>query len=325
MSDVGDVFDQIRMATAEVARRGRFVHAIEERIEPFAASLVAAGLPAPVYDTTHHARGSAADTVSFLLALDAVNFGSGYFPHLRKRPGMSGYFTVASSLKDRWEQADPLTGAELRAIDAGDCSVLFGQEGNGGPAEELMALFARALNDLGTWLGERYGDDPLGPIADADHSAARLIELVSEMPFFRDVSFHQNLQFSVPLYKRAQLLAADLAIAFAGQGPGEFHDLDRLTIFADNLVPHVLRVDGLLEYDADLLARIEREELIPAGSAEEIEIRAVAVHAVERIVAALRASGIAVTARELDYHFWNRGQGASYKSLPRHRTRTMFY
>ncbi len=99
-------------------------------------------------------------------------------------------------------------------------------------------------------------------------------------------------EHEVPLYKRAQLLTADLAIAFDGQGPGSFHDLDRLTIFADNLVPHVLRVDGLLAYDDELLARIERGELIPAGSPEEIEIRAVAVHAVERIVAELRASGI---------------------------------
>ncbi len=129
----------------------------------------------------------------------------------------------------------------------------------------------------------------------------------------------------VPLYKRAQILVTDLAIAFDGQGPGSFRDLDRLTIFADNLVPHVLRVDGLLAYDDELLARIERGELIPAGSPEEIEIRAVAVHAVERIVAELRASGISVTARELDYLLWNRGQGAAYKALPRHRTRTVFY
>jgi hypothetical protein len=145
------------------------------------------------------------------------------------------------------------------------------------------------------------------------------------MPYFRDVSFHQKLEVMAPLYKRAQLLAADLAIAFDGHSRGFFHDLDRLTIFADNLVPHVLRVDGLLEYNADLLARIEQEELIPAGSPEEIEIRAVAVYAVELIVGALRASGVAVTARELDFLFWSRGQQFAYKALPRHRTRTVFY
>jgi hypothetical protein len=323
MSAGGDIFDQIRSAAAEVARPAKFVHLIDAQIASYVASLTASSLPEPVYDTAHHARGTEAETIAFLLALDTVNFGSGYFPHLRKRSGMSGYYTVASALKERWDGDGPLTGSELRAMTASDCVVLFGQEGNFGPAQELMALFAQALNDLGAWLGQRYDDDPLGPIADASHSASRLVELVSEMPFFRDIATYRRRE--VPLYKRAQLLAADLAIAFDGRGPGSFHDLDQLTIFADNLVPHVLRVDGLLVYDADLLARIERGELIPAGSPEEIEIRAVAVHAVERITAELRASGIPASARELDYLLWNRGQGAAYKALPRHRTRTVFY
>jgi hypothetical protein len=323
MSANEDIFDRIRGATAEVTGRAKFVHLVDAQIAPYAASLIADGLPTPVYDTVNHARGSVAETVAFLLTLETVNFGSGYFPHLRKRPGMSGYFTVASALKERWEREGPLTGTELRALGTADCVVLFGQEGNGRPAQELMALFAKALNDLGTWLGGRYDDDPLGPIADAEHSAARLVELVSEMPFFRDVSTYRG--YEVLLYKRAQLLTADLAIAFDGQGPGSFRDLDRLTIFADNLVPHVLRVDGLLAYDDELLTRIERSELIPAGSPEEIEIRAVAVHAVERIVGELSTSGISVTARELDYLLWNRGQGAAYKALPRHRTHTVFY
>ena len=143
------------------------------------------------------------------------------------------------------------------------------------------------------------------------------------MPFFRDVSTYRRHE--VPLYKRAQILTTDLAIAFDGQGPGAFHDLDRLTIFADNLVPHVLRVDGLLKYNSELLARIERGELIPAGSPEEVEMRAVTVHAVERIVDELRTSGVPVTARDLDYLLWNRGAGEVYKALPRHRTRTVFY
>ena len=49
-------------------------------------------------------------------------------------------------------------------------------------------------------------------------------------------------------------------------------------------MPHVLRVDGVLEYDPALLARIDAGELIAAGSPEEVEIRAVSLHAVERLV-----------------------------------------
>ena len=36
--------------------------------------------------------------------------------------------------------------------------------------------------------------------------------------------------------------------------PDTFDDLRRLTMFADNLVPHVLRIEGVLHYSPDLLA-----------------------------------------------------------------------
>jgi hypothetical protein len=143
------------------------------------------------------------------------------------------------------------------------------------------------------------------------------------MPLYRDVSRYAG--FEVPLYKRAQLLAADLAAAFGGRGPGEFRDLGELTIFADNLVPHVLRCEGVLVYDAGLLERIERGELLPAGSPEEVEIRAVALHAVEQAVRALRRQGVDASAQRLDYLLWHRGQRPEIKAHLRHRTRCPYY
>jgi len=319
----GEIFAQIRAAAAEVAWQARYVRPHHDRIREYAARLPLAEYERPNYDRVHHFLGPPRETASYLLTLDSVNFGSGYFPFLHKRAGMSGYFTIASSLNERWQTTGPLSGGELRAMRADACAILFGQAGNAGPIAELMTLFSHALSDLGAWLGRRYDDDPLGPIEDAGKSAARLVDLVTEMPLFRDVSSYRGQE--VPLHKRAQLLVADLALAFDSHGPGEFHDLDQLTIFADNLVPHVLRVDGLLKYDDDLLARIERGELIPAGSPEEIEIRAVALRLVEQIVAEARMAGSTRTARELDFLLWNRGQGTAYKGLPRHRTRTTNY
>jgi hypothetical protein len=143
------------------------------------------------------------------------------------------------------------------------------------------------------------------------------------MPCYRDVARHDGAE--VPFYKRAQLTAADLHAAFQGEGPGSFEDLDALTIFADNLVPHVLRREGVLRYAPDLAARIDREERLVAGSAEEVEIRACAVHAVECCVAAIRRAGKPATAQRLDYWLWNRGQLPEMKAHPRHRARTVYY
>ena len=162
-----------------------------------------------------------------------------------------------------------------------------------------------------------------GLIEAAGASAERLIRLLIRMPYFCDVALYDALK--VPFYKRAQLAAADLSLAFKGRGLGRFDDLHHLTIFADNLVPHVLRVDHILVYPKSLIQHIESGNLIPSGSAEEIEIRACALHAVELLKAALNVSGHAITAMELDFLLWNRGQQPAYKSIPRHRTRTVSY
>jgi hypothetical protein len=39
----------------------------------------------------------------------------------------------------------------------------------------------------------------------------------------------------------------------------------------------------------------------------------------------LIAAELGIAARDLDVMLWNRGQDESYKSRPRHRTRTVYY
>jgi Potential Queuosine, Q, salvage protein family len=230
-----------------------------------------------------------------VLQLDAINFGSGWFPTLRKRPGLSGYRTVAAAFGEH----GPWTNNELRGLDAAAVAGVLGQE----VGHPLMRLYAQALRDLGRFLGDRSALDLVG---EADGSAERLAELLARgMRFFDDRGF----------YKRAQIVPSDLALA----GAAEFHDLDRLTIFADNLVPHVLRVDGVLRYDPELAARIDAGELLPQGQAER-EIRACALHACEQL-----AERTGVVPWELDVRLWNRGQAPEYKAVPRHRTRSVYY
>jgi hypothetical protein len=230
-----------------------------------------------------------------VLQLDTINFGSGWFPTLRKRPGMSGYRTVAAAFGEH----GPWTNRELRALDAAEVAAALGQE----PGHPLMRLYAEALRDLGRFLGDRSA---LDLVEQAGGSAERLATLLARgMRFFDDRGF----------YKRAQIVPSDLALA----GVAEFVDLDRLTIFADNLVPHVLRVDGVLSYEPELAARIDAGELLPQGRAER-EIRACAVHACEQLAA--RAG---VPPRVLDMRLWNSGQARPYKRIPRHRTRSVYY
>jgi hypothetical protein len=318
------LFDAIRDGCRAVAEQASHVRIDHKRLADYAGTLNLAESRAPTLDPAYHLLGRGEDTVAFIVTLDAINFGSGWFPHLRKRPGLSGYFTVAAALTDHCRRHGVPDAAALAALTAADCTRLFGQDPENPPVDELMGLFAQALNDLGRYLLAGF-DGRFAHLVDAAQgSAERLVALLARMTFFADVETWRGA--SVPFYKRAQLTAADLALAFDGRGWGRFSDLHRLTIFADNLVPHVLRLDGVLLYDPELVRRIDAEELIAAGSAEEIEIRAGALHAVELLVAELNRRGEDVTAMGLDYLLWNRGQRPDYKrAKPRHRTRTVYY
>lgn len=297
------VLNDVRAHAARLATAARYVRIREDRIPEYARALPLEVTRSPQLDPQTHYLGEGDATLAYVIALDAINFGSGYFPHLHKRPGLSGYFTVAWGLKDAW----PMSADDLRRLSAADCARIFGQATPDAAVTELLGLFARALNDLGELIETRYQGSFRALVEDAHGSAEQLVSVLTAMPFYRDVGF----------YKRAQLTAADLSLA----GVASFDDLDRLTIFADNLVPHVLRVDGVLEYDADLLARINREDLIAAGSQEEQEIRGCALHAVEM----LRSHLAGISSMQLDYLLWNRGQQPAYKAQPRHRARTVFY
>ena len=317
------LLEQVRAGCKAVAERAAHIQINYDLILSYVASLLNVKPSMPEHDPATHYLDRGADTAAFFLILDSINFGSGYFPHMDKRPGRSGYFTVAGCLNDHFRESGPLSALELSQLKPKDCFQIFKQNSQNRAIAELMQFFARALNDLGNYVHTDFGDSFTGLIEAAGASAERLIQLLIRMPYFYDVASYDAVK--VPFYKRAQLAAADLSLAFEGRGPGRFEDLQNLTIFADNLVPHVLRVDHILVYPETLIQHIDAGKLIPAGSAEEIEIRACALHAVERLKDALNASGHAITSMELDFLLWNRGQQPAYKSIPRHRTRTIFY
>jgi hypothetical protein len=291
--------DDVRRACAQIAAQARSV-----RIDLDALAALEPGPPPELDPQAHYVEGEPADVAAYVLALDAVNFGSGWFPTLRKRRGpdgrpLSGYFTVAWALADRFRREGPWSNAELRTMRTEQLAAVLGQPRD----HELMSLYAQALRQLGDFLG---GRPALDAVAAADGSAVRLAaQLATGMAMFADHGF----------YKRAQIVPSDLELA----GVARFADMDRLTIFADNLVPHVLRCDGVLVLDERLAAHIDAGRLLRAGP-QERELRACAVHA-----CALLAQRTGLSERDIDNALWTRGQSPPYKLRPRPRCRTIYY
>jgi hypothetical protein len=314
-------FAAVREACAEVAASARHVAIDASALARFAAELPLDELG--VSPTNFPALGGDVEALAaYTLCLDAINFGSGWFPELAKRPGHSGYRTIEASLRERFEREGPLRASELRGIDARAVAELLGQTPSSASVSELMELFATALRDLGELVATRTGGSFAGFVEDAGGSGAALVASLLAMPLYRDVATHDGL--TVPFLKRAQITVSDLAHALP-ESLGRFRDLAELTIFADNLVPHVLRLDGVLRFEPELVARIEAGQPIAWGSPEEVEIRACAIDAVEQAVGLLRARGAPAHARDLDDWLWRRGGEAAYKARPRHRCRCAYY
>jgi hypothetical protein len=299
------VVNELRNACAWVAERATHVRVQEQTVRRYAEALTP--VPAAVGPLSS-GRPELEHDAAFWLTLDAINFGSGWFPTLRKRAEPTGYRTIAAGVRRRFTEVGPWSADELQQIQPVELARWLDQD----PDHELIGLFVRSLRDLGSHVQDTFS----GLITAADGSAVALVETLAGWDCFADTSSYEGRR--LPFLKRAQIAAADLHRA----GVARFDDIDRLTMFADNLVPHVLRLDGVLWFEPDLAARIERGELIEHDSAEEIEIRACAVHAVELLAA---ASARRTSAPALDEILWNRGQLPAYKRVPRHRSRTTAY
>jgi hypothetical protein len=308
------VTDELREASAWVAARSTVVRVVPERILEYARQL------GDIEDRTGSARVRSSippvrreQEAAFWFTLDAVNFGSGWFPTLRKKAETTGYRTIAAGIRRRFDEQGRWTAAQLTGLTQAELAGWLDQDDD----HELIGLMTSSLQDLGANVRRLYGGSFAAVVDSAHGSAIELVETLASWRSFADVSYYDGR--AIPFLKRAQIAAADLHRARVA----EFGDLERLTMFADNLVPHVLRLDGILWFDPELVARIEREELIEHGSPEEVEIRACAVHAVELLAAAPAQRGTSVA--QIDELLWNRGQAPQYKAVPRHRSRSTAY
>ncbi|MBL8858704.1 MAG: hypothetical protein JNL28_09380 [Planctomycetes bacterium] len=299
---------------------------VRERIEQLARAFEMPGGRAKVgapLDAELRFRGEPDAELAFLVMLSALRFGSGYHDKLRKRPGLSVGQTLVKSLTELFERLGAPASEDLLQVTSADCARWLGQDLGESAPIELMDLFARSFRDLGRLVTDQYDGSFVDLVHSAGGSVERLVEVLAQMPFYADVQRYRGLD--VPFYLRAQQLAIELAQTFGPSGFGRFDDLQLLAPSADNVIPHVLRLEGVVRYERGLQERIDRGEPVPAHTEREVEIRAAAVFAVELIVEALRTNGVAATDVQVDSWLRARGRAPAYRSKPRHRSRTVLY
>ncbi len=233
----------------------------------------------------------------------------------------SGYWGLAASLKRAKEQGFPLTDSHfLAGISAEDLSEIFSGQGRIPMFDERL----ENLREAGMVIQGELGGDVMCLFAPSGGSAVQLVmKVVSLFPSFRD----EVLYMGNPVYfwKRAQIFAADVSLAFDAKKWGKFHDADSLTAFADYKLPQVLRELGIISYRPELAAIVDSLQYLSPGSEQEVEIRAMTIWAVEQLKKGFKEQGRELTAPQIDSWLWRLGQEDTFRKRPYHRCRTIFY
>ncbi len=265
-----------------------------------------------LFDATHHYHSADHEALaSYVLALDAINFGGGMKQALVAEgvqlTGNSLYYTVSTALKHRYEQA-PLTAAQMAQLQYDEVAKIMGF-GQTPSANWLVFQFASALRSFGDDTVRRYNGRFMGWIDDAKGNASDFVENLGQTIHFKDVSKYRGRD--VRFFKRAQIAVMDLNLAFERSGAKKpFGDSHALTAFADTALPHTERVLKVLEYTPALAARIDNGEQLHRGSPEEVEIRACAAHVVAEIARLQKR-----TDPEVDHALWHMSHAPAFQPV----------
>ncbi|XP_068655214.1 uncharacterized protein [Aristolochia californica] len=252
-------------------------------------------------------------TVQYLFVLDALNFCFWPDKELNYDDLASGL--KAALIKDKSafdsDRLQTYTGPQLRELLNWPRPL---------PLEDERV---RLLHEVGAELEKSFEGKAAILVESCGRSAATLVTLITRhFPGFRDHALYKGRQ--IFLYKRAQIFAADLWGAFKGQGYGRFYDIGQVTIFADYIVPAVLRQLGVLRYSPALATMIDGNTEIVSGTEEEVEIRACSVYAVEKMKDLIKSKiGKQVLSVELDLWLWS--FGVQSPTLQHHRTLSIYY
>lgn len=252
-------------------------------------------------------------SVQYLFVLDTLNFC--FWPDEELH-----YDHLAAGLKAALENDNSVFDADrLKSYSGSELRKLL----NWSRPLPLEDERVRLLHEVGTELEKSFGGKAANLVTAAGNSVVCLVELVTRhFPGFRDHSVYKGHQ--VFLYKRAQIFVADLWGAFKGQGYGAFHDIGSITIFADYIVPAVLRQLGVLTYSPSLATIVDGKMELPSGTEEEVEIRACTIYAVEKLRELIGTkAGKEVLSIQLDLWLWS--CGVKCPSLQHHRTLSIYY
>jgi hypothetical protein len=190
--------------------------------------------------------------------------------------------------------------------------------------EEKTAL----LQQVGAILAAKYGGRYFNFIRACsprlyDNGNGLVERLASEFPRYNDVSSYDGHQ--IKFYKLTQLGFWQIYGGLGSGGPFRLEDPQKMTAFADYIVPVALRLMGMTSYSPALEHAINTYQMIPRDSTWEIEIRAHCLYATALLTDEInkrRSRERQIIIPQVDARLWTHFHTTDW---PHHLTRTIMY
>jgi hypothetical protein len=322
------VLDSLR----PVIENSRDVRTNVEKITGVAGWMGYEELPLPEFTLPFGVgTGDAKEAIDFILVADSIDTAfTDFFTREKFQVDFAG---------THWSDSEAEFACLKRALDAGK-PILDGKYLAKITRSELDDIFSgnikmpmldeklAVLHEVGAVLAEKY-DGRFHKFVQAcsprlyDHGNGLIERLVKEFPRFDDVSEFEGHE--IKFYKLAQLGVWMLYSTLHKSGKFRLDDPEKMTAFADYIVPVGLRLLGIVSYSPELEKVINTHQVIPRDSRREIEIRAHCLYATALLteeVNKLRGPKEQVIIPQIDARLWTHYHTTSW---PHHLTQTIMY
>ena len=322
------VLDSVRYAI----ETSRDVQTNYEKIVEMASWMAYEELPMPEFTLPLGVgQGDANETIDFILVADVIDTAFTDFDSREK-------FQVDYAGK-RWSDSEAEFACIKRALDNG-APFLDGNYLAGISRAELNKVFKgniempmldeklEVLHQVGKELAEKYKGRFHQFVRSCsprlyDNGNGLVERMAKEFPRFHDVSALDGHE--IKFYKLAQLGLWMLYSTLHRAGKFRLEDVEKMTAFADYIVPLGLRLHGITHYSERLENAISSHQLIPRDSRREIEIRAHCIYATALLreeINKLRPPDAQVIIPQVDARLWTHFHTTTW---PHHLTRTIMY
>jgi Potential Queuosine, Q, salvage protein family len=322
------VLDSLR----PVIENSREVRTNVEKVVEVASWMGYEELPLPEFTLPFGlGAGDAKEAIDFILVADSIDTAfTDFSTHEKFQVDFAG---------QHWSDSEAEFACLKRALDAGK-SILDGKYLARISRSELDDLFSgnikmpmldeklAVLHEVGAVLAEKY-DGRFHKFVEAcsarlyDHGNGLIERLVKEFPRFNDVSEFEGHE--IQFYKLAQLGMWMLYSTLHKSGKFRLDDPEKMTAFADYIVPVALRLLRITSYSPELENAINTHQLIARDSRREIDIRAHCLYATALLteeVNKLRGPKEQVIIPQIDARLWTHYHTTSW---PHHLTQTIMY